>query len=409
MRGLLAGETVVAGLDVGSTKTCAVVLGVGPGEDAQGRVLGVGSAPTEGVRSEDVTDMEATTASVRTSLEEAEVMADREVRSVFVGLSGGHIELESSAGVVAVSGPEIRESDLSRVHEVGRAVVIPPDREMLHAIPQQYRVDGRDGIRAPVGMSGTRLEVDVCIVSAASAACRDLRRAVSRAGWSVRELVLEPLASSLAVLREPERQAGVALVELGGASTDVAVFRDEKVRSVRSLRWGGATVTSDIVKGLGVPVDEAERLKREHGVAVTDRVEGAERIEVPGPSPDSTRSVSRELLAHIIEQRLDEIFGLVYDGLEEDGELDRLGGGIVLTGGGVALEGTVELAGRVFNLPVRVGEPGERLGGFADAVRKPKFATAVGLALYGRARREQEGTVAGRVLGRMTDWIRDFF
>lgn len=405
---MIAGPRVVTGLDVGSTKTCALILEAS--SEGSDRVLGVGLATTEGVRSDEVTDLEATTRSIREAVEEAELMAGVEVREAYVGLPGRHVEVSESSGVVAVSGDEISRSDLEKVHEVGRAVVVPPDRELLHAVPQEYRVDGRGGIQAPVGMVGTRLEAEVCIVTAASSACRDMRTAVDRAGCAVDELVLEPLASSLAVLREREREAGVALVEVGGAATDVAVFRDGKIRHLGSLRWGGQTVTSDVVKGLGVPLDEAERLKREAGVARTRSVDPDERVEVRGAGSGEPRKVSRELLAHIIEQRMDEIFGLVYEELEAEGHLDELDGGVVLSGGGAALPGTVELAQSVFNLPVRPGEPAAGLSGFSDAVRKPKFSTAVGLALYGKMRgRHGAGTTAGRVLSRMTDWLRDFF
>lgn len=405
---MIAGPDVVTGLDVGSTKTCAVILDGAAGEP--GRVLGVGLAATEGVRSDEVTDLEATTRSVREAVEEAEIMAGLEVDRAYVGLPGRHVEVGASSGVVAVSGDEVTRGDVERVHEVGRAVVVSPDRELLHAVPQEYAVDGRAGIHAPVGMAGTRLEAEVCVVTASSAACRDLRAAVDRAGCIVDELVLEALASSMAVLREREREAGVALVEVGGAATELAVFRDGKIRHLASLPWGGHTMTSDVVKGLGVPVDEAERLKRHAGMARTARVDPDERVEVRGVASGTPRQVSRELLAHIIEQRLDEIFGLVYDELSGHELRDELDAGVVLSGGGAGLPGTVDLAQSVFNLPVRLGEPGDGLSGFADAVRKPKFATGVGLALYGRQReRDGVGSAAGRVFSRMSDWLRDFF
>lgn len=407
---MIGGARIVTGLDVGSTKTCAVILEAGDEEAGRERVLGVGLSDTEGVRSDEVTDLEATTRSIREAVREAELMAGLEVRGVYAGVAGRHVRMSQSSGVVAVSGEEISRSDVDRVHEVGRAVVIPPDRELLHAVPQEYRVDGRDGIQAPVGMAATRLESEVCLVTAASAACRDLRRAVDRAGYAVEELVLESMAGGLSVLRDREREAGVALVEIGGASTDVVVFVDDELRRLSSRRWGGSTVTSDIVKGLGVPVDEAERLKREHGAARDEDVDPSRRLEVEGASPGTRRTVPRELLVHIIEQRLDEIFGLVYDDLARHGLLDELGAGLVLSGGGSALPGTVELARDVFNLPVRTGDPGAELAGFADAVRKPKFATAVGLARYGKMRgRRDAGLGASRVLARVTDWFREFF
>lgn len=409
---MIGGEQIVAGLDVGSTKTVAVVAECTPeaGHPSAIRVLGVGLAPSEGVRQEGVTDIEATTDSVGRALHEAELMAGREVESAFVGVAGPHVRSDSSSGVVAISGDEVSRADVERVHEVARAVVIAQDRELLHAIPQSYAVDGRGGIHDPVGMAGTRLETDVCIITADATPCRNLRKAVDRAGYYADEVVLEPLASSIAVLEEREREAGVALVEVGGASTEMAVFLEGRIRGLATLPWGALTVTNDIVKGLGVPQDEAVDLKEEHGAARTELVGGGQKIEVQGPTPGSTRTVSRELLVHIIEQRLDETLGLAYDELHDAGVLGDLGAGVVLTGGGVMLPGCVELAQGVFNLPVRLGEPGQGLGGVADAVRKPKFAAGVGLAMYGAQRRRQRGAgAARRTLGRVAEWIRDFF
>lgn len=402
----------LVGLDVGSTKTCAVVVETrasGNGDGAPVRVLGFGTAPAEGMRSSAVTDLEATIESIRQSVREAELMAGREVEAAYVGVAGVHARVSRSNGVVAVGG-EVDDEDVRRVEEVGRAVVLAPDRELIHAIPQEYVVDGRSGIRDPMGMTATRLESEVCIVTAASAVCRDLRKAVDRAGYRPEELVLEPLASGLAVLRDREREEGVALVEMGGAATDLVVFRDQKIRHVRSLPWGAGTVTNDIAKGLGVSVAEAQRLKERHGCARRERVDPAEKVDVPGPTPGSGRKVPRELLAHIIEQRMDELFGLVYDELEESGQLDGLGAGVVLSGGGVALPGALEVAQSVFNLPVRLGRPGDALVGMADAVSPPRFATGVGLALYGSSREGKGGLAgAGRVLNRVSAWLKDFF
>lgn len=406
---------MVAGLDVGSTKTCAVIAELPAERNGGGgrvRVLGLGLASSRGVRDEGVTDLEATTEGIRAALEEAELMAGEEVERVFVGISGPHVRRERSTGVVAVGGEEIARSDVARVHEVAQAVVIPPDRELLHALPQDYVVDGRPGIHHPVGMAATRLETEVAIVTAETAPCRNLRRAVDRAGYGVEEIVLESLASSLSVLDEKNREMGVALVEVGGRSTDLTVYRDGRLEHLTTLPWGSLTVSNDVVKGLGIPAAEAERLKDEYGTARTELVDPGERIEVSGPTPGSTRKVSRELLAHIIEQRMDEMFGLVYDELEESGNLSSLGSGIVLTGGGVSLPGTVELAQSVFNSAVRVGEPGDGLSGLTDAVRKPRFATAVGLAMYGCQRRRDQGAgrpVAAEALARMSEWLREFF
>lgn len=417
---MIGGPRCVAGLDVGSTKSCAVILEVGWPEGngngdghpptPGGRVLGVGTAPNEGMRRETVTNLEATTASIRDALREAELTAEREVDGLFVGMASSGVALGSSTGVVALGSREVTGSDVERVHEVARAVVVPTDRQLLHVIPRDYAVDGRSGIQAPAGMSGTRLEVEACIVTAEASACEVLRKAVDRAGYRTEELVLGPLATGLAVLTEREREIGVALVEVGGAATDLAVFRDGRLHRVSSFPWGAGAVTNDVVKGLGVPLEEAERLKREHGSARSRDVDPGESVEVPGPSPGTVRRVSRELLAHIIEQRMDEIFGLVYEDLDRAALLGELGGGVVLTGGGVRLSGTLELAQHVFNLPVRQGAGGRGLSGLVEAVREPGATMALGLALYGGMRgRGGFGGRTVRAITRMTEWLRDFF
>ncbi len=410
---MIGGPRVVAGLDVGSTKTCAVLVDAAAGWSDNGdgaEVLGVGIAATEGVRNRNVTNIEAATESIRDALRDAEAMAGLEVQGVYAGITGEHIELSCSTGIVAVAGHEISSSDVDQVHEVARAVVIPPDRELLHAIPQDYTVDGQRGIQDPKGMDATRLESEVFIVTAGSPACQNLRKAIDRAGFRVEELVLTSLASNVAVLRERDRQSGVAMVEIGGASTEALVFKDGRLRLVASLPWGAATVSNDIVKGLGIPRTEAESLKEQHGSARSESVDPSEKLEVAGPIPGSIREVSRELLAHIIEQRLDEIFGLVYEALEEKRLLETLPAGIVLTGGGAELDGVIELAQEVFNMPVALGALGEGLAGVVDTVRGPKFAAGVGLALYGRHRERGRGNgLVLRALTRATDWLKDFF
>jgi cell division protein FtsA len=410
--------TIVAGLDIGSSKTAVVIAEVS-GESPQRpqvRILGVGQARTGGMRREIVTDIEATTESVRKAVKEAELMAGVSVQRLYTGIAGEHIHAWPSTGVVAVGRDEITHADVDRVHEVARAVVIPGDREVIHAIPQEYVVDAQDGIRDPVGMAGTRLEAEVYIVTTLASAGQNIRKAVTRAGWQVAALVLEPLASSLAVLSEDEKEIGVVLVELGGGTTDVCIFHERKVRHLASLPWGGGTVTNDIAKGLSLPYAEAARAKERWGCARADLVRPEETFEIPGPQAGQTRHVARELLAHIVEQRLDEIFGLVAAELERSGLAPQLGGGIVLTGGGASLQGVVELAERSFAAPVRVGVPGEGLGGLADSVRRPKFATATGLALFGARRTIQEspeGTATGASVGgaikKVREWIADFF
>jgi cell division protein FtsA len=408
---------IVVGLDVGSTKTAVVVAeATVEGGELRTKVLGVGQARTTGMRREVVTDLEATTESIRRAVKEAELMSGVTVERLYTGIAGDHIHGRASTGVVAVGSKEISPRDVERVHEVARAIVVPADREVLHAIPQEYIVDSQGGIRDPVGMAGTRLEAEVFIITGAATFAQNLRRSVERAGYHVAELVFEPLASSLSVLSDDEREAGVALVELGGGTTDVTVFHERKVRHLAALPWGGATVTNDIVKGLSLPYAEAARAKETWGTARSGHVDPREVFEVPGGGPGEVRHIARELLAHIVEQRMDEIFGLVAEQIEKSGVADRLGSGVVLTGGGASLEGIRELAESTFTGPVRVGVPGEGLSGLVESTRAPRFATASGLALYG-ARRVSAGLSDGAATGGspanvirwMRDWLNDFF
>lgn len=408
---------IVAGLDVGSTKTAVVVADVGiEGGAPRVKVLGVGQARTTGIRREVVTDLEATTDSIRRAVKEAELMAGVTLERLYTGIAGEHVHGRASMGLVAVGGKEITSRDIERVHEVARAIVVPGDREMLHALPQEYIVDAQSGIRDPSGMAGTRLESEVYIVTGSASAGQNIRKAVERAGYQVAELVFEPLASSLAVVSEDERDSGVVLVELGGGTTDVTLLYERKVRYLTALPWGGSTVTNDIVKGLSLPYPEAVLAKESWGTAITAEVDPLEVFEVPGGFPGETRQIARELLAHIIEQRLDEIFGLVAERIEKSGVVDRLAGGVVLTGGGAALRGIRELAERTFTGPVRVGVPGLGISGLVDSVRAPRLATATGLALWGARRIGSEMAEAGAGAGSpatvirwVRDWFNDFF
>ena len=404
--------STVVGVDVGSAKTVAVVaesrVAREPGDPLT--VLGVGTSPARGMTGSGITNIEAATRSVREALQQAEMMAGREADGAYLSVPGPYVRTTRSRGVVAVSGAEITSAHVKRVQEVGQAVPVAPDRQLIHALCQEYSVDGREGIQDPTGMVATRLEADVCIVTADSAVCRDLGKVLDRAGYRLNEFVMSPLASGLALLRDAEREAGVALVEIGGASTDVLVYQRRRLLHAATLPWGGATVTRDIARGLGVSEDEAARLKEEFGSARRRAVDPKEQLDVSGPSVGGGRRVSRELLAHIIEQRLDEILGLVYEELEEAGVLDQLGAGVVLAGGGVCLPETEDLARSVFNLPVRIGVPAVGLTGADRAVASPAFATGVGLALYGSLQ-QQNGGLAGatRAITRVGAWLRDFF
>ena len=407
-------SSLIAGIDIGTTKTCAVIgeTSAHPNRPSL-KVLGVGQSRTSGMRGELVTNIEETTNSIRKAMREAELMAGVSVDRVYAGIAGEHIETRTSMGVVAVGGDEIAPGDVERVHEVARAVALPPDRELLHAIPTEYVVDHQAGIKDPLGMSGTRLEAEVYLVSCSQTASNNIRKAVSRAGFRVQDLVLEPLASSRAVLSEDEMEVGVAMVEVGGETTELAAFYEGKIRHVAILPLGGTTVTTDLVKGLAVPFSEAQRAKELHGVAFAQLVDPQETVELPGPAPGQRRHVAKELIAHIAEQRLDELFGLVQEELQEVGLLDALAAGIVLTGGTAALPGLVELAQQVFAAPVRLGVPGEGLSGLADSVGRPRFATAAGLGLHGAERFAQTGVGASSrtssVVSKMGAWLKEFF
>lgn len=405
---------LIAGLDIGTTKTCAVIGEVAGDPRRPGlTILGVGQARTGGLRGDMVTNIEEMTESIRASIKEAELMAGATVDRVYAGMGGDHVRASASMGVVAIAEEEVTPDDVERVHVVARAVALPPDREMLHAIPQEYRVDHQRGIKDPLGMSGVRLEAEVFLVTCATTAATNIRKSVNRAGYRVQELVLEPLAGARAVLTEDEKEVGVCMVEIGASTTDVAAYYEGKIRHVCVLPFGGSTLTADLVRGLSIPWAEAQRAKEHYATAYAQLVDPRETVELPGPSPNQKRAVARELIAHIVEQRVDEMFGLVQQELADAELIDKLGAGIVLTGGTVALPGIVELAQQVFAAPVRYGVPREGLGGLADSVARPKFSIATGLALWGADRFTETGegasTLTSGVITKLGTWLKEFF
>jgi len=407
-------SNLIGGLDIGTTKTCAVIGEVVTDPRRPGlTILGVGQARTGGLRGDLVTNIEEMTDSIRSSIKEAELMAGATVDRVYAGMGGDQIRASSSMGVVAISEEEVSHDDIERVHVVARAVALPPDREMLHAIPQEYRVDYQRGIKDPLGMSGVRLEAEVFLVTSATTAAANIRKAVNRAGYRVQELVLEPLAGARAVLTEDEKEVGVCMVEIGASTTDIAAYFEGKIRHVAILPFGGTTLTADLVRGLSIPYAEAQKAKEQYATAYAQLVDPRETVELPGPSPNQKRAVARELIAHIVEQRLDEMFGLVQQELQDAGIIDKLGAGVVLTGGTVALPGIVELAQQIFAAPVRYGVPREGLRGLADAVARPKFSIAAGLALWGADRFAETGqgasTITSGVLTKLGTWLKEFF
>lgn len=415
-------DPIVAALDIGTAYTTALVASVGGDlpRTPMLRVLGVGQARTQGLRRGVVSDIEEATRSIRKAMDEAQRLAGVTADAVYVGIAGEHVRAMCSTGVVAISNDEIVRDDVERVNEVARALAIPQDRELLHAIPQEYRVDATQGIRDPVGMAATRLETEMYLVTIGSAPAMNLRRSVERAGFKVRELVLEPLASALAVLNEEEKELGVALVELGAGTTDVAIFHEGKIRHIGSLPFGGHNVTADLVHGLGVTQHDAEQLKEAYGCAYEGLLGGEEQfIAVPATATQGERHLSRELMTHIIHQRMDEIFDLVAREIETAGFRGSLNAGAVLTGGGASLEGVADLAAEVLGLSARVGLPAGRLSGLRELVDEPRFTTVTGLALFGAHRMALGGAVVRRaglsggsvdkLARRVKEWLQDFF
>ncbi|MCU0616737.1 MAG: cell division protein FtsA [Gemmatimonadaceae bacterium] len=415
-------DPIIAALDIGTAHTTALVASVG-GDLPRApmlRVLGVGQARTQGLRRGVVSDIEEATRSIRKAMDEAQKLAGVTAESLYVGIAGEHVRAMCSTGVVAISGDEIQRADVERVNEVARALAIPQDRELLHAIPQEYRVDATQGIRDPVGMVATRLETEMYLVTIGSAPAMNLRRSVERAGYKVRELVLEPIASALSVLNEEEKELGVALIELGAGTTDVAIFHEGKIRHIGSLPYGGHNVTGDLVHGLGVTQHDAEQLKEAYGCAYEGLLGGEEQfIAVPATATQGERHLSRELMAHIIHQRMDEIFDLIAREIETAGYRGKLNAGVVLTGGGASLEGVADLAAEVLGMSARVGLPAGRLSGLRELVDEPRFTTVTGLALYGAHRAALGGVVVRRaglsggsvdkLARRVKEWLQDFF
>jgi cell division protein FtsA len=372
----------VVGLDVGTTKVCAVIAETNGGHGID--IVGVGAAASRGLRKGVVVNIEATVDAIRQAVAEAEQMAGVEAAGVYAGVAGGHIRGINNRGAVTVSGKdrEVTAADVQRAVEVARAVSLPQDREILHVLPQAFVVDDQDGIRAPVGMSGSRLEVEVHIVTGAVSAIHNVIRSVNRAGLAVYDVVLEPLASAEAVLSADEMELGVVLVDIGGGTTDLAFFRDGAVWHSAILPLGGDHVTNDIAVGLRAPVGDAEALKRRYGCALTALVSAEETIDVPSIGGRRPRQLSRQVLSGIIQPRMEEIITLAAREMVKLGFQGAATAGVVVTGGTSIMEGVPELAEAIFELPVRRGLP-ETVGGLADVVKSPIYATGVGLALYG--------------------------
>ena len=403
------------GLDIGTTKISCIIAD----QSATGelRIIGIGNAPSEGLRRGAVVDLEKTVASITRAVEEAERMAGVQAKGVHAGIAGDHIRSLNSRGVVAVSRKdnEIAPADVSRVIEAAKAIAIPTDREIIHVIPQEFIVDDQDGIKDPVGMSGVRLEAEVHIITGAVTSARNICRAIQRAGLKVYDLTLEPLASAAAVLDEDEKDLGVVLLDLGGGTTDVAVFHEGAVRHTSIIPFGGANVTSDIAIGLRTPIDKAEAIKIQYGSALASMVSGDEVVSVSGVGGRGDKEISRHVLASMIEPRMEEIFAIANKEVRKNHFAPLIGGGVVLTGGTSLLPGAVELAEQVFEMPVRLGLP-RGIAGLSASINDPRYATGIGLVLHaarGAEERMQDLVEAGSNRSRKTfdlkGWIADLF
>jgi cell division protein FtsA len=397
--------TLIVGLDIGTTKVVAVV---GEVNDSAGiDVVGFGQAASRGVRKGVIVDIESTVTSIRQAVTEAENMAGCKIDAVFAGIAGGHIRAFNSHGVAAIKNREVRTEDVARVLALARAAAIPQDREVLHILPRQYIVDGQEGIKSPNGICGVRLEAQVHIVTASASAVQNVARCAELAGLKVADIVLEPLASGESVLTDEERNLGVCLVDIGGGTTDVAVFGDGSLVHTAVIPLGGNHLTNDIVVGLRTPINDAERIKRQYGCALSAMVPADEMIDVPSVGDRGPRKMARRVLCDIIEPRMEEIFGLVAREIQQCGWEEKLTSGLVVTGGASLVPGLEEMAEEVLGLLVRRGEP-RNVGGMLDAVRHPSFSTGVGLALYGLNAEEQRfylGRPQRGVLGKLQKWF----
>ena len=410
-------ESVLVGLDIGTTKVTAVVGEYD--EHNELTIIGVGTSESNGMRRGVVINIEATLKSVAAAVEKAEMMSGREIESVVTGIGGAHIEGINSRGVVAVSGKdrEITNDDIRRVIDAAKAVVIPMDREVLHVIPQEYVVDDQGGIRDPLDMIGIRLESEVHIITGTVSSAENLLKCINRAGFRVDEIVLESLASSEAVLSADEKDLGVLLIDLGGGTTNVLVHVDGAPYHTDVVSIGGQQVTSDLSIMLKTPIDSAERIKKDAGCCFMPLVDSDEEVIVPGVGGWPAASIPRKEMCRIIQPRMAEVFGMIRDQLEKKSLVGHLGGGIVLTGGGALLSGAAELAQEMFEVPARVGYP-PSFGGLTKEFQSPSFATAVGLVMYADGAIRSAGTQSnstsaprrsGGVMRRIREWMKEFF
>lgn len=400
---------IIVGLDIGTTKICAVV-GEISGNDIN--IIGIGTHPSIGLRKGVVVNIESTVDSIKKAVEEAELMAGCEISSVYAGIAGGHITGFNSHGIIAIKGPEITQNDVDRVIEAARAVAIPMDREVIHVLPQEYIVDDQFGIHNPIGMAGVRLETKIHIVTGAVASAHNIVKCANKAGLDVCDIVLESLASGESVLTGEERELGTALIDLGGGTTDLAIFSGNNIKHTFVLALGGHNLTNDISVGVRAPLVDAEKIKVEHGTCISSNLRNDEMIEVPGMGGRKNRKLPKQILSEILEPRVEEIFSLIKREVYRAGMENLISSGVVVTGGTALLEGVSEIAESIFNLPTRLGKP-QGIGGLVDVVNNPMYATAVGLVLHGAKNhsenkfRIRDKNIFNKLMSRMKKWFKD--
>jgi cell division protein FtsA len=405
-------KNLIVALDIGTSKIIAIVAQIGP--EGGFEVVGMGQHPSRGLKKGVVVNIESTVSAIQRALEEAELMADCKIREVITGIAGSHIKSFNSHGMVAIKDKEVGQSDIDRVLETARAVNIPLDQQILHILTQQYIVDGQEDVKDPLGMSGVRLEVKVHIVTGAVSAAQNIMKCVRRCGLEVHDLMLQPLASAIAVLTEDEKDLGVCLVDIGGGTTDLAVFVGGAIQHTAVIPVAGDQITNDVAMALRTPTKDAEELKVRHGCALRQMAPADEFIDVPGVGDRGSRQLSRHTLAEVIEPRVEELYALVQAELRRSGFEELMSSGLVLTGGTSAMQGMVELGEEIFHMPVRLGVPSYR-GPLSEVMRNPRYSTGVGLLIegYGQFQRNQVQRMhAGsfqQVFERMKNWFKSNF
>ncbi|MEQ1882339.1 MAG: cell division protein FtsA [Burkholderiales bacterium] len=412
MSGRKENKNLIVGLDIGTSKIAAIVAEMKP--EGGFEIIGMGSSPSRGLKKGVVVNIESTVNAIQRALEEAELMADCKIREVWTGIAGSHIRSFNSHGMVAIKDREVTQHDIDRVVETAKAIPIPTDQQLLHVLNQEFVIDGQEDVREPLGMSGVRLEVKVHIVTGAVSAAQNIMKCVRRCGLEVNDLILQPLASAIAVLSEDEKDLGVCLVDIGGGTSDIAVFTQGSIRHTAVIPIAGDQITNDIAMALRTPTKEAEEIKRRYGCALRELADQQETIEVPGVGERGAKTMSRQTLAEVIEPRVEELYSLVQAELRRSGFEELLSSGIVITGGSASMQGMIELGEEVFHMPVRLGLP-TYSAGLSEVIRNPRYSTGVGLLIAGLNRHQRlqiEKLQAGsfkQVFGRMKKWFETNF